>query len=1148
MKQIIIVSSVFLFYPWRNEREQIEDANCKELYKANVNTILENGKKFNVLSDEQAEKIFELINQPNEPDDEDEVDEILREFIGEDNDEQEHIVDLFEQVGAVVGKPKDKKSLENRYFSPQKFPKDQVLEMLEPLNERQRMIVMHIYKSFVANKGLPLRIFLGGSAGVGKSKVIDSLYQLLSHHFDNQPGEVTDTIKVLLTAFAGKAAFLINGTTLHTAFALPVNQSAHIPELSADIANTIRAQLRDLKVLIIDEISMVGARTLDRVNQRLIQIMGKNESFGGISVIFVGDLNQLPPVFDKAVYDAPEDDDLKFLAGPVLFDEFRYFELTQIMRQKDEKDFIEALNNIAIGNMTAKDIELIETRVKDEKEVPQEAIRLYSTNEEVNKFNDRRIKQRKGLLNIVLSKESFTGKITAATKKKLQSVYANKPLQQTGGLSGRVSLKVGIKYMITTNIDVEDGLVNGACGVLRHIHFASLSDPKPIVLFIEFAAKNVGVKARRQNAQLLQQYENEDFSKICVPIRKVSKPLQAPLKSAYQVFREQFPVTVAEAITIHKSQGQTYDSVCVNMHGLTRQKMYVAFSRVTNLSGLYILGKFKAPKPPKVDDKAMNAIKKLKTEKKLELVFNDLSTKTGPVIAYHNVRSFAKHSNHIKNDYWYSKCDILILSETRTMQATHVNLPNFYPIYRLNAVRQAPGQGLLILARNEFQQSKHIESLQNKFFQDRKGHLMLSLLRIDEYYLITGYKSPNFPTEKFLSNLESFMAEHMKNRTAGTKIIMMGDFNLDADVLKKQLSKKKILASFDSKLSPNEQTMLNNTNALDIVFANFSELITGVYCSYFSDHMPIFCMLNKHEIPLELFSQWSQPKMEVEECSVVKEKKTNKEPVKSEYWLRRSKLPGGYENPITTEVKPPSSKIPRLLSSPKKTSDAKRIKTSRKFKSKLPVRVVTPKSPPILIPSGDLEQPAVDNNEIILMKRIETQLSSNRECVSDDVIDRFIKIVNNEAWFSVLCYQVLEFEHYEDRSQSGLDDIQIIFKKPPEGSDIGHYVCVYFNYAEDCVYVYDSLYFDNLDDRQKEILGVLYPGKRVKHMRPLTRQPDGTSCGVMAIAYATMLMNGRRPENTALQIDRVNRTTMPLRSHLKRILLEREIMEFPYAW
>lgn len=178
-------------------------------------------------------------------------------------------------------------------------------------------------------------------------------------------------MKVLLAAFTGKAAYLINGSTLHTAFALPLMQSGGLMrQLSDDIANMVRSDLNDLNTIVIDEISMIGSDTFNRVSTRSVQIKGRKLPFGGCNVIVV-------PVGDRAAFLPPEENEMSILAGLVLWVQFKFFELTEIMRQKDEKEFIEALNNLAIGQMTDADVELIRSREVIEKDVRSDDIRLY---------------------------------------------------------------------------------------------------------------------------------------------------------------------------------------------------------------------------------------------------------------------------------------------------------------------------------------------------------------------------------------------------------------------------------------------------------------------------------------------------------------------------------------------------------------------------------------------------------------------------------------------------------------------------------------------------------------------------------------------------------------------------------------------------
>lgn len=100
----------------------------------------------------------------------------------------------------------------------------------------------------------------------------------------------------------------------------------------------------------------------------LRQVRGVNEPFEGISVIVVGDLNQLPSVMDWPVFQPPKINELSiFVKVSVLWRLFKFFELTQVMRQKDEADFINALNNLAAGSLTKENIALFKSRVrKDE--------------------------------------------------------------------------------------------------------------------------------------------------------------------------------------------------------------------------------------------------------------------------------------------------------------------------------------------------------------------------------------------------------------------------------------------------------------------------------------------------------------------------------------------------------------------------------------------------------------------------------------------------------------------------------------------------------------------------------------------------------------------------------------------------------------
>lgn len=147
----------------------------------------------------------------------------------------------------------------------------------------------------------PFYIFLSGGAEVGKSHCIHTIYQSAVRTLQ-KAGQKTDLPAVLLTAPTGKAAVNIGGTTLHNAFHLPVKQKGSqfaYRHPGSSTLNTMRATYCQLKILIIDEVSMVGAQTFSNVNLTLQEIFENEEPFGNISVSVVGDLMQLNPVGEK---------------------------------------------------------------------------------------------------------------------------------------------------------------------------------------------------------------------------------------------------------------------------------------------------------------------------------------------------------------------------------------------------------------------------------------------------------------------------------------------------------------------------------------------------------------------------------------------------------------------------------------------------------------------------------------------------------------------------------------------------------------------------------------------------------------------------------------------------------------------------------
>ena len=283
---------------------------------------------------------------------------------------------------------------------------------------------------------------------------------------------------------------------------------------------------------------------------------------------------------------------------------FELFELTEIMRQKDDKAFTIALNNLPKGMMTLEDINLFKSRVVSTKEleVVEDAIRIFRSNAEVDAYNTKVLSSLHTEGTIAHAYDFCLGDGLPSIREKVLSNVKSLKTTEAYGLPLRIDLKTGAKYMMTVNIDIEDGLVNGACGKLVMIDYRKLqktNETVPCRIWIKFNEEKTGRKARA-NFHNVMRTRNIDLS--LTPIEPVTRQINTR-SASFKVERKQFPLVPCEAMTIYKSQGGTYEKVVVNLKkGMTRSELYVASSRATKASGLYLTGEFVPPKPPEPND------------------------------------------------------------------------------------------------------------------------------------------------------------------------------------------------------------------------------------------------------------------------------------------------------------------------------------------------------------------------------------------------------------------------------------------------------------------------------------------------------------------------------------------------------------------
>ena len=284
-----------------------------------------------------------------------------------------------------------------------------------------------------------------------------------------------------MLAPTGKAAYLIKGNTIHSAFGIPASQSLkNYKPLDSGRLNTMRCELGGLKLILLDEVSMVGNSMFTvQLNNRLKDLKGSKEDFGGVSIITLGDLFQLKPVMDGYVFtDVQCLNSYNILAPNLWRKYFKMFELDEIMRQRESKMFAEILSRLREGNHTASDLQKLKERCVDESKCPTEAPRLFIQNALVDEYNDKVYQSFDSVDKYTIkAQDSVIGACSAELKEKIMRQIPYVPLKNSKQLAHKLNIAVGQRTEIAINIRTDDGMTNGASNVIKHIHLTNDSKP-----------------------------------------------------------------------------------------------------------------------------------------------------------------------------------------------------------------------------------------------------------------------------------------------------------------------------------------------------------------------------------------------------------------------------------------------------------------------------------------------------------------------------------------------------------------------------------------------------------------------------------------------------------------------------------------------
>ncbi len=400
------------------------------------------------------------------------------------------------------------------------------------LNDQSKSILKSILKE-------GRNVFITGPGGCGKSYLLKAIKQIANLLYKK---------KCYLTGTSGVASYNIGGMTIHKFSGIGINKE---PEMANSIANKIIKKGGDCfkrwtecQILVIDEISMMGMSTFDLLNDVAKIVRQSPQSFGGLQLVVSGDFFQLPPIKDEMVF-----------KGNLWYElDFKTHCMMNPYRYKDV-DYFQTLLRIRKGIQTKNDINLLKQRLRSKIEIKtiikESQIKptiLFSLKKNVNDMNIQELEKLQTEQIDYKAEDMFKDKILDVDHKKYTEILNNIAPKKT-------SFKTGAQVMLTANIDVDKGLVNGSRGVIIECKNSSIR-----VQFVDGSIVTIN--------KHLHEYEDEEA--ICG--------------------RRQIPLILSWSLSIHKIQGCTLDCCVIDLgESIFSDGMaYVALSRVRSLNGLYL--------------------------------------------------------------------------------------------------------------------------------------------------------------------------------------------------------------------------------------------------------------------------------------------------------------------------------------------------------------------------------------------------------------------------------------------------------------------------------------------------------------------------------------------------------------------------------
>jgi len=416
--------------------------------------------------------------------------------------------------------------------------------------------VSNFVKKFI--NGTNQAVFLTGKAGTGKTTLLKQLV-------------TTTHKKTIIAAPTGIAAINAGGVTLHSLFHLPFG--SFIPDNNISINGDLsfqlttpnslirglkmnsnkKALLREIELLIIDEVSMLRADLLDAIDTILRYVRRNSNPFGGLQILFIGDLWQLPPVVKNQEWSILKNyysNVFFFNASPFKQVKLLYIELEKIYRQTDS-NFIDLLNHFRLNQINQKDIEALNKQHDSKFNLLDNEGYIYLTthNHKADKINKQAL-------------EKLSGK-TFSFNASVEGDFS----EHSYPVDNILELKVGAQVMFIKNdYSGNQAYFNGKIGKIDSVNDDNIS--------VSFSDGTPDADVEQYT------WENKKFA-----LNPQTKEIEEKIVGTFN----HFPLKLAWAITIHKSQGLTFEKAVIDIsQAFAAGQTYVALSRLTSLKGLVL--------------------------------------------------------------------------------------------------------------------------------------------------------------------------------------------------------------------------------------------------------------------------------------------------------------------------------------------------------------------------------------------------------------------------------------------------------------------------------------------------------------------------------------------------------------------------------